>query len=324
MNYDSAAATGTLSQPKAKLRAKKERQALPVRLAKLKPYLYLLPVMLSIAYWIYRPLIQTFRLSFYEWNLLPTSAEKYVGMKNFRNIVTLPEMGTALLNTLIYTVGVIPFALIIPIAIAIMTDNIGKRSKNMYRALIFLPMIMAPVAVSSVWRWIMHPTNGILNQTLQSWFGLAEPIRFFSDAKWAIWSITFITGWKLIGFSTLIFSAAMTGINREYYEAAKIDRASRWQIVRHITLPLLSPTILFMTMLSTLFASEWSFSYVNVLTQGGPLGSTTNIYYLLWKYGFQTFSVGWSSAAAVLIFIGFGIIALGFMKLTRKLSFFDD
>ncbi|MBB6730612.1 carbohydrate ABC transporter permease [Cohnella zeiphila] len=321
MSYDTASAS--LSHAQAEPRTK-ERKALSVRLRGVWPYIYLLPAVLSIAFWVYRPLAQTFQLSFYQWNLLPTSPKTFVGWGNFEKLLTLPAMSKALWNTLFYTIGVIPFSLIVPIAIAIATDNIGKRSRNVYRALIFLPMIMAPVAVSSVWRWIMHPTNGILNQTLQSVFGLKEPIPFFTDGKWAIWSITFITGWKLIGFSTLIFSAAMTNINKEYFEAARMDRANRWQIIRYVILPLLSPTILFMAMLSTLFASEWSFTYINVLTQGGPVNATTNIYYLLWTYGFQTFSVGWSSAAAVVLFLGFGLIAVGFMALTRKLSFFDD
>ncbi|GAK39599.1 sugar ABC transporter permease [Paenibacillus urinalis] len=323
MNYDTTTSSelpGINSVPKPR---DKQRKKLAIRLRGIKPYLYLLPVLLSLGFWIYRPLIETFQLSFYQWNLLPTSPKEYVGWDNFKNLFTLPEMGAALTNTLIYTIGVVPFSLIVPLFIAIFTENISKRSRNVYRALIFLPMIMAPVAVSSIWRWIMHPTNGILNRTLQ-YFGLEEPIHFFTDERWAIYSIIFITGWKLIGFSTLIFSAALTGINKEYYEAAKIDRASRWQMIRHITLPLLSPSILFMGMLSILFASEWSFSYVNVLTQGGPLDSTTNIYYLLWQYGFQTFAVGWSSAAAVVLFIGFGLIALGFMKLSKKLTFFDD
>jgi multiple sugar transport system permease protein len=300
----------------------KVRSRFPFR--KFMPYLYLLPAIISIVYWIYRPLIQTFQLSFYEWNMLPTSPKVYVGLNNFEKLFTLPDMGKALLNTLFYSVGVFPFSLILPLLIAISTDNIGKRSRNLYRALIFIPMIMAPVAVSAVWNWIMNPMGGILNQTLQAVLYLREPIRFFSDERWAIWSITFITGWKLIGFSTLLFSAALTGINKEYVEAARMDQASRWQIIWHVLLPLLSPAIIFMAMLSTLFAAEWSFTYVNVLTQGGPLNSTTNIYYLLWTYGFKTFSVGWSSAAAVLVFVGSGLIVWGFMKLSKKLSFYDN
>lgn len=321
MSYELSGVKTSAAGSKSKVR---ERKSFLLRLGGVKPYLYLLPALLSIGFWIYKPLIETFQLSFYQWNLLPTSPKQFVAFHNFENLVNLPEMGIALRNTLIYTLGVIPFSLIIPLIIAIATDNIGKRASNIYRALIFLPMIMAPVAVSSVWRWIMHPTNGILNNALNSLFQLKEPIRFFTDEHWAIWSITFITGWKLIGFSTLIFSAAMTGINKEYIEAARMDRANRFQIIWHVILPLLSPTILFMSMMSTLFASEWSFSYINVLTQGGPFNSTTNIYYLLWTYGFQSFNIGASSAAAVVFFIGFGILAWLFMKLTKKLSFFDN
>ncbi|KRF42834.1 carbohydrate ABC transporter permease [Paenibacillus sp. Soil787] len=288
------------------------------------PWLYLLPAILSIGFWVYRPLLQTVRLSFYEWNMLPTSPQVWMGLKNYRLLFQLPDMSQALLNTLIYTVGVIPFALVIPLAIAIATDNIGKRSRTLYRALVFVPMIMAPVAVSAIWSWLMNPMGGLINKMLMALHLVQDPIRFFSDSHWAIWSVTFITGWKLIGFSTLIFSAALSGLNKEYIEAARIDRAGRWQIIWHVLLPLLSPTIMFMAMLSTLFAAEWSFSYINVLTQGGPMNSTTNIYYLLWTYGFKTFSVGSSSAAAVVVVLGSSLIALGFMKLSNKLSFYDN
>lgn len=302
----------------------KERKPFLLRLARIKPYLYVFPAILFIGFWVYKPLIETFHLSVYQWNMLPTSPKQFVGMQNFINLFRLPDMGIALRNTLVYTLGIMPFSLLIPLAIAISTDNIARRTGNLYRALIFLPMIMAPVAVSSIWRWILHPTNGIVNEGLLGLFSLEEPIRFFTDEKWAIWSITFITGWKLIGFSTLIFSAAITGINKEYIEAARIDRANRFQIIWHVLLPLLSPTILFMALMSILFASEMSFAYINVLTQGGPFNSTTNIYYLLWTYGFQTFNSGTSSAAAVMFFLGFGVIALLFMKLTKKLSFYDN
>ncbi len=224
------------------------------------PWLYLLPAILSIGFWVYRPLLQTVRLSFYEWNMLPTSPQVWMGLKNYRLLFQLPDMSQALLNTLIYTIGVIPFALVIPLAIAIATDNIGKRSRTLYRALVFVPMIMAPVAVSAIWSWLMNPMGGLINKTLMALLLVQDPIRFFSDSHWAIWSVTFITGWKLIGFSTLIFSAALSGLNKEYIEAARMDRAGRWQIIWHVLLPLLSPTIMFMAMLSTLFAAEWSFS----------------------------------------------------------------
>ncbi|MDL1902776.1 sugar ABC transporter permease [Anaerolineae bacterium CFX9] len=293
-------------------------------LVTIQPYLYLLPAILAIGIWIYRPLLQTFELSFYEWNMIPTAPRTYVGLQNYMQLFSLPEMGRALGNTVIYMLGILPLSVLIPMTVAIVTDNIGRHARTLYRALIFLPMIIAPVVVAVVWRWILHPTNGIVNNTLELFNLIQQPLRFFSDANLAIWAIIFITGWKLIGFSTLIFSAALSNINHDYLEAAQIDGASKLQIVRFILIPLLSPTILFMTMLTLLFASQWTFAYINVLTQGGPVNATTNIYFLLWNYGFRTFAVGWSSAAAVVFFVGFSIIALLFIRLSNRLAFYDN
>jgi multiple sugar transport system permease protein len=293
-------------------------------LRRLQPLLYLLPALIAVGIWVYRPLAQTFVLSFYEWNLLPTSPQTFVGLQNYSRIFQLPDMAQAMGNTLIYIVGLWPLAVVLPAMIAIMTDDLGKRAREIYRVLIFAPMIMAPVVVAAIWRWILHPTNGIVNNTLNGLINDFERIRFFTDGSIAIWVIVFITGWKLVGFSTLIFSSALTNINRDLYEASAIDGATRWQNIRFITIPLLSPTILFMTMLSILFASAWSFTYINVLTDGGPSGATTNIYYLLWVYGFRSFTIGWSSAAAMVIFVVFGIVAFLLIRLSNRLAFYDN
>lgn len=316
---------GTLSPTRVRLTAMTTPAARPSGwLRRIEPFLYVLPALLAVGIWVYRPLVQTFQLSFYEWNLLPTSPQRFVGLENYTRILQLPEMAQAISNTLIYMVGLWPLAVLLPLIIAITTDNLSQRAREIYRAFIFAPMIMAPVVVAAVWRWMLHPTNGIVNNTLALWVPEFERIRFFTDGRIAIWVIVFITGWKLIGFSTLIFSAALTNINRDVYEAASIDGASHWQITRYITLPLISPTVLFMTMLSFLFASAWSFTYINILTGGGPAGATSNIYYLLWNYGFRTFAIGWSSAAAMIVFVAFGLIAFGFIRLSNRLAFYDN
>jgi multiple sugar transport system permease protein len=290
----------------------------------IEPYLYLIPALVTVLIWVYRPLAQTLELSFYQWNLIPTTPRIWVGLENYIRVFTLPEMQRALVNTLIYMLGILPLSVILPMVIAILTDNIRGRSRSIYRAMIFTPMIMAPVVIATIWRWILHPTNGVVNNTLDSLFNLDERIRFFTDGNLAIGTIIFITGWQLIGFSTLIFSAALANINKEYLEAAAIDGAGRWQTVRYIVIPLLSPTILFMSMLTVLLASQWTFAHINVLTQGGPLSATTNIYYLLWNYGFQSFAIGWSSAAAMVFFVGFGLIALVTLRLSNRLAFYDN
>ena len=310
--------TPTLPKPHKATRLSRHR----IRWNRLTPYLYLLPALLSIGVWIYLPVVQTLELSFFEWNLLPTTPKVFVGWQNYQRLLDLPEVRQALWNTVIYMLGLMPLAVLIPLAVAILTENIQGRLRNLYRALVFVPMIMAPVVVSIIWRWLLNPAQGIVNITLQEVFSLG-PINFLRDEKWAIWTIIFITGWKLIGFSTLIFSAAIANVDRSYLEAARLDGAGEWQIVRRITLPLISSTVLFISMLTVLLSAQWSFVYINVLTQGGPRNATTNIYHLLWQYGFGSFAIGWSSAAAILLFVGFGLLAWGCLRLIQRYAVYE-
>jgi multiple sugar transport system permease protein len=286
------------------------------------PWLYLAPAAITLIIWIYWPLIDAFRLSFYEWNMLPTSPMRFVGWQNYANIFALPKFWQALSNTLVYVLGLLPMAILIPLAIAIYTHDLPARSRNVYRAIIFVPMIIAPVVAAAVWRWLLDPGHGMINEAV-SLFGY-RPIRFLQDPKVAIWAIIVLTGWKLIGFSTLIFSAANANINPSLIEAARMDGASRWQIIRDIRLPLLRSTVLFLTLMTILLGAQWSFSYIHVLTGGGPLGATTNIFYILWDFGFSTMSVGWSSAAAVILFLGFGAVAFVLFRLIDRYSFHDN
>jgi len=292
------------------------------RAERLQAYLYLLPAFALIALWVYWPAVNTFRLSMFQWNLLATTPKVPVGLNNYRNVVTLPEMGKALRNTAIYILGMLPFSVIFPLAIAFVLNELTGRMRAIYRAIIFVPVLMAPVAVGIIWEWIMAPIGGVLNRLLHALFGTGD-IYWFQHGSTAIGAIIAITGWKLLGFSVLIYTAGIASINREYTEAASVDGASRWQSLRAITLPLLSPTILFMLTLSVLLSSQWTFALINVLTQGGPLDATTNIYYLLYQFGFRNFNIGFSAAAATLFFIGFGALALLFTWLSDQFSFYD-
>jgi multiple sugar transport system permease protein len=294
-----------------------------LNLERVQPYLYLLPALALLCIWVYRPLVEIFNLSFNQWNLLPTSPRTPVGWANYQNVLGLPEIQRALANTLLYTLGLLPFSLILPIIIAIFTYGIRGRVSGLYRAIIFTPVIIAPVVVTVLWRWILHPYSGVLNIGLQNVFGV-RPINFMGDPALMIPTITFITGWGLIGFCTLIFAASLTNINRDYIEAAAIDGASYWQTVRYIMLPLLSPSILFVTLLTVLFSSQWTFVHINVLSVTTIRSTTSNIYTVLYDYGFRSFNIGISSASAMLMFIGFGAVAIVFLWLQNRYSFYDS
>jgi multiple sugar transport system permease protein len=212
---------------------------------------------------------------------MPDTSPVAVGINNYKLLLSLSDFRKALLNTLWYIIGMVPFSVIIPLILAIVTENLSNRAKNIYRALFFIPMIMPPVTVSTIWQWLFHPTNGLINHVLIN-LGIID-----------------------------------TGINF-------LNGSSKLRQTVTITLPLISPTVLFMMMLSILFTAQWTFAYINVLTQGGPGGATTNIYYLIYTYGMKSFNVGMSSAAAITFFILFGIISLIVTRINNHLEFYDN
>ncbi|MBB3454432.1 multiple sugar transport system permease protein [Rhizobium sp. BK313] len=309
-----------LSQPMSRIttRPALNRQ----RGAGITPWLYLAPALILLFMWTYVPLIEAFKLSFYQWNMLPTAPQRFVGLDNYRRIFALSEMRIALWNTLLYIIGLFPMSVIIPLFAAILTQDLQGRLRTLYRTLIFVPMIVPPVVAAILWRWLLSDDHGLVNNLLAlAGFGT---VGFLTDPHYALATLTWITGWKLIGFSTLLFSSANAGIDRSYIEAARIDGASRWQIVRDIRLPLLSPTVMLLSMMTILFGAQWSFAYISVLTNGGPLKSTTNIFYVLWEYGFETLSAGWSAAAGMITFASFAIIAFFCLRLMKRYAVYDN
>lgn len=288
----------------------------------LAPWLYLAPALGAVVAFTYAPLGYAGWLSLHQWNMMPTVQPRYVGLENFANLLTLPELGQALGNTFLHLAALLPLTVVIPVAIAILTQELRGPWRNLYRALIFVPLIIAPIVAAAVWRWLLDPRFGMVNAGFKA-LGLG-PVAFLQDPDLALWTITWITGWKLIGFSTLLVSASLAGLNPSLIEAARLDGASEWQVTRRIRLPLLSPTISLLVLLTILLGAQWSFAYIHVLTGGGPLGSSNTIWYLLWQFGFGSLAAGWASAAGLLLFAGFGAVALFLLWLMRRVSFHDD
>lgn len=284
----------------------------PARIRSLReigwPLLFLAPAFVTLGIWIYWPLVEAARLSLYEWNLLPTQDPVFVGLDNYRHLLALPEMRTAAWNTVVYTVALLPLTVGLPLVVALLTREALGRMGAVYRALIFVPMVIAPVVVAIVWRWLLNPDHGIVNAILVATG--AAPVRFLQETGTALASIVFITGWKLVGFSTLLFAAAMSSVDKSLIEAARIDGATEGQIARRIIIPLVRPTTVVLTVLTVLHGAQWTFVYINVLTRGGPRYATTNLYYVLWDYGFGSFAIGWSTAAGMLLFAAFALVAL--------------
>src|SRR5262249_51380335 len=160
--------------------------------------------------------------------------------------------------------GMIPLAVILPLAAALLAADVRGKMRDFYRSIIFTPMIMAPVVVSLIWLWILNPLQRVLDAVLHSW--LSFPLgHWVLHQVTALWAIIFITGWKILGFSFILYLAAIAGIERQYIDAARIDGATDWQVIWRIVLPLLTPTFYFLLLFTVLFAGQWAFAPINVL-----------------------------------------------------------
>jgi len=294
------------------------RSPRPRRVGALVPYLYLLPGLALLAVWVYRPLTQTFQISFVSWNLLPTSPARPVGLANYERLFTLPDFGSALGRTAVLILGLLPFTIVVPVVVGLLARRVRGRAATVYQGLVFAPLLVAPVAGAAVWQWLLDPRSGAVNQIL------GTTVNWLQEPGPAQLAIIVITGWHVLGFAVLVVAAGLAGITDDYAEAAALDGATRGQITRWITLPMLSPTLVFLLLMTVLLAAQWSFPLIDTLTHGGPAGATTNVYYLLWDYGFHSFDAGLGAAAGVIFFLGFGVIAGGLVWLSEKVSIHDN
>ncbi|MET0191429.1 MAG: sugar ABC transporter permease [Pseudonocardia sediminis] len=283
----------------------------------LAPYLYLLPGLVLLGIWVYRPLVQTFQLSFVSWNLLPTAPARPVGLANYERLFALPDFGDAVGRTFLLILGLLPFTIVVPVLVGLLARRVRGRAATVYQALVFAPLLIAPVAGAAVWQWMLDPRSGAVNQVLgtsTNWLQEPGPAQL---------AIIVITGWHVLGFAVLVVVAGLAGVDDTYAAAASLDGASRGQITRWITLPLLSPTLVFLLLMTMLLAAQWSFPLIDTLTKGGPSGATTNVYYLLWDYGFHSFDAGLGAAAGVIFFLGFGVLAAALVWLSDRVTFHD-
>lgn len=264
------------------------------------PYLLIAPLLLLIAVFIYWPLIYSAYLAFFDWNFVRPD-KSFVGWDNFTRLPDDPRFIRALRGTLFYTVTLVPLQVFLPLGLALLLWPIRKsRAQTSYRIMLFSPTIIAYSVAAVMWLWIFNPLQGILNKVLAE-FGV-ERISWLSDRDTAIWAIVIVATWKTLGFHMLLYLAALEGVPKEYIEAAQIDGANNWQIMRSIRFPLITPTFFFVLVTTVISVNDDVFGAINVLTDGGPFDSTTNIIYYLYQQGFQFFQIGAASAVAIIVF----------------------
>ncbi|APF21766.1 carbohydrate ABC transporter permease [Clostridium butyricum] len=266
--------------------------------------MFILPALIPLGvFWLF-PMGQAIFMSFTDWDYM-SSAYNIVGFENYRNIFSDSMFYDALKNTLLFTLG----TLVPTIALGLLAAVILRKKitgSAIYKAIIFSPWVTPTVVISIVWSWIFEPQYGLANYILQL---LNMPkSQWLQSSDTAMTAVILVTVWKGFGWAMIFYLTALERVPKELYEVAAVDGAGSWQKFKKITLPLISPTTFFLTIITTINSIQ-AYDQIQVLTQGGPSGSTRTILYLYYQTAFENFNIGEATSIAVIILLIIGALA---------------
>ena len=276
---------------------------------KIIPYLFLVPGLLFFIVFQIYPLLQGFQMSFYNWSIMPGKPSIFIGLDNFARMIKDPVVLIAVKNTLLYALITVPGQMILAMMAAVVLHNL-TRGKGFFRVLYYIPVITSWVIVSLLIRYLFSSPQGLVNYYLVEVFHLvAKPIPWLIQAKYAMVPIWFLGIWKGIGWSMVIYMAALNDIPLHLYEAAAIDGANAWQKFMKITLPLVRPTTVF-TLVVLLIGGFNVFISVYLITGGGPAQQTEVLLSYAYHQAFDFLKFGYGAAvsmamAVFLVFISY-------------------
>ena len=288
------------------------------RREELTAYLFVAPQFIGMFCFVLIPVIISVILCFTEWDMIGTM--KFIGLVNFKTIFTSERLGQALGNTLIFAIGIIPITIFISLGLAMMMNH-KLKGLSFYKACFFLPMATSSVAIILVWYWIFAPNIGIINYVL-SLFHIEGPI-WIMDKISAKWAVMIMSVWQNMGYYFLIFLAGLTGIPKDYYEAASIDGANGFYRFTKITVPMLSTTTFFVIITMSINVLNL-FQEPSVLTEGGPEYGTYSIVMYIYDLAFRFFRMGEAAVVSVILFMIVIIITFIQFKFSGKWVFSDE
>jgi multiple sugar transport system permease protein len=264
---------------------------------------FVAPALLVIAVFFFFPILAALLISLTDFDiyaLADLSNLRFVGLGNYLKLLETPQFWQALGNTLYFVVAGVPLSIGASLGAALLLHSRLARFKPFFRTALFAPVVTTLVAVAVIWRYMFNTRYGLLNYALGG-IGI-DPIDWLGDPHWAMPAIILFAVWKNFGYNMIIFLAGLQSIPEELYEAARIDGASIWRQLRSITLPMLSPVVLLVGIL-TIAGYFQLFAEPYVMTQGGPLQSTVSVLYFMYEEGFKWWNLGSASAVAFVLFL---------------------
>jgi multiple sugar transport system permease protein/sn-glycerol 3-phosphate transport system permease protein len=268
-------------------------------------WLFIGPSLMAVVFFIYLPMVLNVGVSFFDWNLLRNDFT-WRGPDNYTSTLLNIDFQSAAANTAIYLAVLVPAQIVFPLALAFLMRRVRSALvARLYRAAFFIPTIVSFSIAGVVWLWLFNPIVGLLN-ALGELAGVT-PQRWLNDPSLSLWCVAAVAFWKGFGLNLLLYAAALVNIPRELIEAAELEGAGPWYRALHIELPLISPTLFFTAITTVLIVMDEIVGVVDVLTEGGPYNSSSNLVYFLYERAFRQFNFGEAAAVATLIMV---IVAL--------------
>lgn len=284
---------------------------------KARPYLMVAPaIAVFLVFYVY-PIFYMFYLSTTRWDLLSPD-KPFVGLQNFADLFRNELFWQVLNNSFVYTLSTIVLNIGLALLLALWMNRPGLLS-GFVQGTVFSPHIISMVSISILWMWMMDPQYGLLNGLLD-FFGLPR-LQWLRDSETSMLSLILVSVWKQVGFYSLILLAGLQSIPGEIYEAAALDKTPAWRTFRKITLPMLSPTLFFLTIVGMINSFQ-VFETISIMTQGGPVNSTNTLVYYIYENGFSYFKIGYASAAGVVLLAIIAVLTLvHFRFLERRVHY---
>ncbi len=276
------------------------------------PYLMIAPALIILFIFVLYPIGYMIYLSFFEWNLMGDKIP--IGIENFKNLFADPSLMQVLGNTFKYMF----FTVVLSVGIAlVLAEYLKSKTKiNAFmQGVVFTPYVVSLVSISFIWMWLMDSDYGFLNYLLEL-VGLS-PVKWLDDPNIALNSIIMVSTWKSIGYNTIIILSAMHAVPKELYEAASLDGSSKIKTYFKITLPMISPSVFFLTIMN-IISSFKVFDTISIMTQGGPMNSTNTIVFNLYEHGFRFYKIGYASAMGVVLLVILTVCTVVYFKLLSK------
>jgi multiple sugar transport system permease protein len=275
-------------------------------------YLFLAPGLLLFAVFTVFALGFAFYLTFHEWSIIEPD-KPFVGLDNYKAMVEDEQFRRSIFNTMYFTGASVPLGMIIGLAIALLLNQ-PLRGRGFFRTLYFLPVVTPFVVVAIIWKWLYNGDFGLFNYYLLKTHLISEPLAWLADKQLAMPAVVLMTVWTSVGFSMVIYLAGLQAIPEELYEASRVDGAGPWARFRHITLPLLAPTTLFLLVMG-IIGSFQVFTQIFVMTSGGPVERTTTMVFYIYESAFKFYEMGYASTLAFFLFL----LLLGLTALQLRL-----